>query len=44
MRIEAAVTRFTDVEQMQKMLGMGIQEGTNQAIGQIDGLLALAPV
>jgi uncharacterized protein YndB with AHSA1/START domain len=39
-----AVTRFTDVEQMQKMLAMGMQEGTNLAIGQIDGLLVLTPV
>jgi uncharacterized protein YndB with AHSA1/START domain len=34
-----AVTRFTDVEQMQTMLGMGMQEGMAQAIGQIDSVL-----
>jgi uncharacterized protein YndB with AHSA1/START domain len=33
------VTTFTDTEQMQKMLGMGMQEGMAQAIGQIDALL-----
>ena len=39
-----AVTHFTDVEQMQKMLGMGMAEGMTQAIGQIDALLSLTPV
>ena len=39
-----AVTRFTDVEQMQTMLAMGMEEGMTQAIGQIDGLLAPVPV
>jgi uncharacterized protein YndB with AHSA1/START domain len=39
-----AVTQFTDNEQMQTMLGMGMQEGTTQAIGQIDALLAPALV
>ena len=34
-----AVTHFVDVEQMEKMLGMGMQEGMAQAIGQMDGLL-----
>jgi uncharacterized protein YndB with AHSA1/START domain len=34
-----AVTRFVDVDQMEKMLGMGMQEGMAQAIGQMDGLL-----
>ena len=38
------VTVFTDVEQMQKMLGMGMEEGMTQAIGQIDAVLSLAPV
>ena len=37
-----AVTRFTDVEQMQMMLGMGMQEGMALAIGQIDELLLSA--
>lgn len=32
-------TRFTDVAQMEKLLGMGMQEGFAMAIGQIDGLL-----
>jgi uncharacterized protein YndB with AHSA1/START domain len=36
-----SVTKFTDVEQMDKMIAMGMQEGTEQAVGQIDGLLAL---
>jgi uncharacterized protein YndB with AHSA1/START domain len=38
------VNRFTDVEQMQQLLGGGMQEGMTLAIGQIDGLLAPAPV
>jgi uncharacterized protein YndB with AHSA1/START domain len=38
------VTRFTDVEQMQKMLAMGMEEGMAQAIGQIDSLLSPVPV
>ncbi|HTA36095.1 MAG TPA: SRPBCC domain-containing protein [Solirubrobacteraceae bacterium] len=36
------LTRFVDAAQMQKMLDMGMQEGMAQAIGQIDGVLALA--
>ncbi len=39
-----AVTHFVDVEQMKKMLGMGMQEGMAGAIGQIDNLLAPALV
>ncbi|HUY59127.1 MAG TPA: SRPBCC domain-containing protein [Solirubrobacteraceae bacterium] len=38
------VTRFADAEQMQTMLAMGMQEGMTQAIGQIDAVLAPAPV
>ena len=38
------VTRFTDVEQMQKMLAMGMEEGMTQAISQIDSLLTPIPV
>ncbi len=34
-----AVTHFTDVEQMQKMLAMGMPEGMTEAVGQIDELL-----
>ena len=34
-----AVTRFVDVAQMELMLGMGMQEGMAQAVGQMDGLL-----
>lgn len=34
------LTRFTDLEQMQAMLGMGMEEGMTQAVGQIDGVLA----
>jgi uncharacterized protein YndB with AHSA1/START domain len=34
-----AVTNFTDTEQMQKMLAMGMREGMTQAVGQIDELL-----
>jgi uncharacterized protein YndB with AHSA1/START domain len=39
-----ALTRFTDVEQMEKMLGMGMEEGMAAAIGQIDALLSPVPV
>jgi uncharacterized protein YndB with AHSA1/START domain len=39
-----AVTRFVSVEQMETMLGMGMQEGMTQAVGQIDALLARAPI
>jgi len=35
-----AVTHFVDVEQMQMLLGMGMEDGMAQAIGQIDGLLS----
>jgi uncharacterized protein YndB with AHSA1/START domain len=38
------LTHFVSVEQMETMLGMGMQEGMTQAIGQIDALLAPAPV
>ena len=33
------VTHYVDVEQMEKMLGMGMEEGFALAIGQIDALL-----
>ncbi|MGH8891665.1 MAG: SRPBCC family protein [Acidothermaceae bacterium] len=39
-----AVTRFVSVEQMETMLGMGMQEGMALAIGQIDALLSSASV
>ncbi len=39
-----AVTHFVDTEQMETMLGMGMQEGMAQAIGQIDALLSTASV
>jgi len=39
-----AVIQFVDVEQMELMLGMGMEEGTNQAMSQIDALLASAQV
>lgn len=34
------LTRFVSVEQMETMLGMGMQEGMSQAIAQIDALLS----
>jgi uncharacterized protein YndB with AHSA1/START domain len=34
-----AVTNFVSVDQMELMLGMGMEEGMSQAIGQIDDLL-----
>jgi len=39
-----AVTRFVSVQQMETMLGMGMEEGMTQAIGQIDALLTAAEV
>jgi uncharacterized protein YndB with AHSA1/START domain len=33
------VSRFVDTEQMEKMLGMGMEEGMALALGQIDDLL-----
>ncbi|HME05012.1 MAG TPA: SRPBCC domain-containing protein [Solirubrobacteraceae bacterium] len=38
------VTCFTDVEQMQTMLRMGMEEGMAQAIDQIDAVLSALPV
>jgi uncharacterized protein YndB with AHSA1/START domain len=38
------VTHFVDVKQMETMLGMGMQEGLTQAVGQIDALLVSSPV
>jgi uncharacterized protein YndB with AHSA1/START domain len=38
------VTHFVDVEQMQTMLGMGMQEGMTQAISQIDAVISPVPV
>jgi uncharacterized protein YndB with AHSA1/START domain len=34
-----SVANFTSVEQMETLIGMGMQEGTEQAVGQIDDLL-----
>ena len=39
-----AVVQFVDVDQMETMLGMGMQEGMSLAMGQIDALLSPAPV
>jgi uncharacterized protein YndB with AHSA1/START domain len=39
-----AVTKFVSVEQMEKMLGMGMKEGLEAAAGQIDAVLARATV
>jgi uncharacterized protein YndB with AHSA1/START domain len=38
------LTSFVSVEQMQTLLGMGMQEGMTQAVGQIDAILSSAPV
>lgn len=35
-----AVTTFESVEQLEKMLAMGMEEGMREALGQIDALLA----
>jgi uncharacterized protein YndB with AHSA1/START domain len=32
-------TRFTDVAQMEKLLGMGMQQGMEMAVAQVDALL-----
>jgi uncharacterized protein YndB with AHSA1/START domain len=39
-----AVTCFTSVDQMETMLGMGMKEGMEQAVGQIDAQLTTAAV
>lgn len=39
-----AVAQFVSVEQMQQMVGVGMQEGMAASIGQIDGLLSTAAV
>jgi hypothetical protein len=33
------VTRFADTEQMEQMIGGGMEEGMRQQLGQIDALL-----
>jgi uncharacterized protein YndB with AHSA1/START domain len=38
------LTRFVDAEQMQTMLEKGMQDGMNQALGQIDAVLSPAAV
>jgi uncharacterized protein YndB with AHSA1/START domain len=35
-----SVTDFTSAEQLEQMVGMGMEEGMRLAMGQIDGLLA----
>ena len=37
-------TRFPSVEAMDQLLGMGVEEGMREAVGQIDAILAGAPV
>lgn len=34
-----ALTKFRDTAQMERMIGMGMEEGMRLAIGQIDGIL-----
>jgi hypothetical protein len=36
-------SRFESREEMERMVNMGTVDGLQQAAGQIDGLLALAP-
>jgi uncharacterized protein YndB with AHSA1/START domain len=36
-------TRFPSLEAMEKLIGMGMEEGLQQAMGQIDAILAGAP-
>jgi uncharacterized protein YndB with AHSA1/START domain len=36
-------SRFESAEQLERMLAMGMEEGIQQAMGQIDGLLTGAP-
>jgi uncharacterized protein YndB with AHSA1/START domain len=38
------VTRFPSLEAMEQLIGMGLEEGLQQAMGQIDAVLAGAPV
>jgi uncharacterized protein YndB with AHSA1/START domain len=37
-------TRFPSLEAMEQLIGMGMEEGMRQAMGQIDPLLAAEPV
>ncbi|EMY35883.1 activator of Hsp90 ATPase 1 family protein [Arthrobacter crystallopoietes BAB-32] len=37
------VSNFESLEQLQKMLEMGMEEGMKEAMGQIDGILASQP-
>lgn len=36
------ITRFASISDMEQLLGMGKGEGTRQAVGQIDAILAIA--
>jgi uncharacterized protein YndB with AHSA1/START domain len=36
-------TRFPSLEAMEKLIGMGMEEGLQQAMGQIDAVLAGVP-
>jgi uncharacterized protein YndB with AHSA1/START domain len=36
-------TRFPSIEAMEQLIGMGMEEGLQQAMGQIDAILAGAP-
>jgi uncharacterized protein YndB with AHSA1/START domain len=38
------VSRFESADQLEKMVDMGMEEGMQQAMGQIDALLAESPV
>jgi uncharacterized protein YndB with AHSA1/START domain len=38
------LTQFLDAKQMETMLGMGMKEGMEQAVGQIDAVLSSAAV
>jgi uncharacterized protein YndB with AHSA1/START domain len=37
-------TRFPSLDAMEKLIGMGMEEGLREAVGQIDAILAGAPV
>jgi hypothetical protein len=36
-------TRFPSLEAMEQLIGMGMEEGLQQAMGQIDAILAGVP-
>jgi uncharacterized protein YndB with AHSA1/START domain len=40
--VMAIETRFASVQDMERLLSMGMEEGIREAVGQMDGILAAA--